>query len=413
MDQPGRLGALAFGDRGQFGIEHGAQASRRTQRFFLTDGAAHGVQPGPNQLLGIKRRPAGEQFVEQHAQAVDVAPRIDVQSAHLRLLGAHVSGRADKLAQLGIDGQVRQPAFRGFGDAKINDLRHRQAIMQRNQDVRGFDVAVNDALLMGVLDRMADLDEQRESLSSIELILIAVVGDSNTAHQFHHEVGAARLGCAGVQDPGNVGMVHHRQRLALGLNPGDHTAGVHAELDHLEGHPATNGLCLFGDIDHAATAFAEFLADLIVRDHIARFLGRRSGQHRRAVWARGRCGLKEFSSVVVRPEQELKALTQLRILAARLVEAGWALFGWQRQHGIEDGLLAARFGGRRRRGLLIVFHRGQHSQNLRMWKVVSVESRERRRQGAAASLVRNFSSAGNKLAPRCQTALASSARPAF
>ena len=110
-------------------------------------------------------------------------------------------------------------------------------------------------------------------------------------------------------------MVHHRQSLALGLKPGDDTPGVHAELDHLEGHPTTNGLRLFGDIDHAATAFAEFLADLVMRDHIARLLRRRGGQHRSAVWARGRGGLKEFSGVIVRPEQELDALTQLSILA--------------------------------------------------------------------------------------------------
>ena len=114
--------------------------------------------------------------------------------------------------------------------------------------------------------------------------------------------------------------------------------------------------------------------------------------------------------MVVRPEQELKALAQLDVVTTGLVEVGWALFGRQRQDGIEDGLLAAWLGGRRRRGLLIVFHRAQHNQNLRMWKVVSVEDWKRRRQGAEASLVCNFWSAGNKTAPRCHTALASSAR---
>jgi hypothetical protein len=115
----------------------------------------------------------------------------------------------------------------------------------------------------------------------------------------------------------------------------------------------------------------------------------------------------------MRPEQELNALTQLGIPATGLAEVGWPLFGRQRQDGIEDRFLAARFGRRRRRGLLSVFHRGQHNQNLRMWKVVSLASRERRCHGFEASLVCNFSSAGNREAPRCQTALASSARPAF
>ena len=82
-----------------------------------------------------------------------------------------------------------------------------------------------------------------------------------------------------------------------------------------------------------------------MRDNVARLLGRRRGHHHRAVLARGRGGLKKFSRVVVRPEQELDALTQLGILAADPVEVGWALFGRQRQGGIEDGLLATRFGG--------------------------------------------------------------------
>ena len=40
----------------------------------------------------VERRVAGEQFVEQHAQRIDVAARVDVQLVELGLLGAHVLG---------------------------------------------------------------------------------------------------------------------------------------------------------------------------------------------------------------------------------------------------------------------------------------------------------------------------------
>ena len=60
----------------------------------------------------------------------------------------------------GEDRLVGQPAFRRLGDAEINHLGHRHAVVQRDQDVRGLDVAVDDALLMRVLDGLADLDEQ-------------------------------------------------------------------------------------------------------------------------------------------------------------------------------------------------------------------------------------------------------------
>ena len=100
-------------------------------------------------------------------------------------------------------------------------------------------------------------------------------------------------------------------------------------------------------------------------DNIACFLGSRSGRYHRPLCARGRGGFKEYPGLVVRLKKDLNAPAQLRILAAGLVEVGGALFGRQRLGGIEDALLAARFGGRRRHGLLIVFHRGQHNQNLR------------------------------------------------
>ena len=51
-------------------------------------------------LLLLQRRRAGQQLVEQHAQRVDVAARVDVQAAHLGLLGAHVLERADDRAVL-------------------------------------------------------------------------------------------------------------------------------------------------------------------------------------------------------------------------------------------------------------------------------------------------------------------------
>ena len=45
---------------------------------------------------------------------------------------------------------------------------------------------------------------------------------ANAPHQFHHEIGPARLGRARIQHLGDVRMIHHRQRLPLRLEPRDH-----------------------------------------------------------------------------------------------------------------------------------------------------------------------------------------------
>jgi phosphoserine / homoserine phosphotransferase len=61
------------------------------------------------------------------------------------------------------------------------------------------------------------------------------VGDGGTGGQFHDEVGPLGVGGAGVEDLRDVGMIHQRQGLAFGLEPGDDLPGVHAQLDDLRG----------------------------------------------------------------------------------------------------------------------------------------------------------------------------------
>src|SRR6266404_3881176 len=136
---------------------------------------------------------------------------------------------------------------------------------------------MNNALLMRVLNRLGDLDEQLEPLLGGKSVLVAVVGNLDPTHQLHDEVRAAGFACAGVQDFGNVRMVHQRQRLAFGLKASDDLPGVHAQLDDLEGDPAVDRLLLFSHIDHTAAALANLLKEFVSADTLTSFLpGRRS-----------------------------------------------------------------------------------------------------------------------------------------
>ena len=93
-------------------------------------------------------------------------------------------------------------------------------------------------------------------------------------------------------------MVHHRQRLALGLETGDDRARVHARLDDLERDAAAHRLLLVGDIDHATAALADLLAQLVAPDPVPGLFGER----RREADGGGRGGLvaEELGGVVVR-----------------------------------------------------------------------------------------------------------------
>ncbi len=79
--------------------------------------------------------------------------------------------------------------------------------------------------------------------------------------------------CAGVEDAGDVGVVHHRERLALGFEAGDHLAGVHAGLDDFQGDGALDRVRLFGHKDDAHAAFADLLQELVCADDRAGAFG--------------------------------------------------------------------------------------------------------------------------------------------
>ena len=95
-----RIGPAMFGHGGG-GLAHRADARAGSRRLLFADHAADFVEPRIFELLAVERRAAGEQLVEQHAQRIDVAARVDVQAAAFRLLGAHVERRADHLAVAG------------------------------------------------------------------------------------------------------------------------------------------------------------------------------------------------------------------------------------------------------------------------------------------------------------------------
>ena len=61
-------------------------------------------------------------------------------------------------------------------------------------------------------------------------------------------------------------MVHHRQRLPLGLEAGDHLPAVHARLDDLQRDAAADRLLLLGHIDDAHAPFADLLQQLVRAD---------------------------------------------------------------------------------------------------------------------------------------------------
>lgn len=74
---------------------------------------------------------------------------------------------------------------------------------------------MDDALLMGVLNRVQDVDAQQDSRTDIQASLVAERGDLRTLDALHREVGLPVRRDARVKDRRDRRVVHPRQGLAL------------------------------------------------------------------------------------------------------------------------------------------------------------------------------------------------------
>src|SRR5207253_2570260 len=106
----------------------------------------------------------------------------------------HIRRRANELLESSEYRLIGQTALRRFSNAEINDFGNRITVMQGHQDIRRLDIAVDNALLMGVLYGAANLHEQLQPFGGGQIMLIAVLRNPDTAHQFHHKEGPTSFG---------------------------------------------------------------------------------------------------------------------------------------------------------------------------------------------------------------------------
>jgi hypothetical protein len=105
------------------------------------------------------RRFEGQEFVQGRAQRVDVGPVVHHPGLGLRLLRAHVPQRPEQVAG---DGQLGMAADQGQPE-----VGHPQLAAGVEQEVGRLDVAVDDAHLVGVLQRLGRLGAQARRVPAV------------------------------------------------------------------------------------------------------------------------------------------------------------------------------------------------------------------------------------------------------
>ena len=114
-------------------------------------------------------RLAGQHLVGHGTERVHIAPGADVALAH-RLLGRHVGRRAEGHAGLGH--ATAAGLLHGERDAEVGD--EGRAVLQ--QDVLRLDVAVDDALAVGVVEGRGDFLGEADGVVDGELLLARRAG---------------------------------------------------------------------------------------------------------------------------------------------------------------------------------------------------------------------------------------------
>ncbi len=267
----------------------------RRHRFLLDD-----LADGVDRAAGAEGRPADQQLVQDCPQGINVGGWTNLAILAFGLFGGHVTGSAKNGTAL----RLGNVLIHALGQAEIRDLgrggprpvvqgrRHpyllfpkheRLAANPREENVRGLEVAMDDATLVGDVHCACQRFHQLGSRPRRRRTLLHALLEAAAFDELEREIGPAFV-LTGFVDLDNVGVLQLGDRFRLGTKPGEpYRAGMRPREDHFQRNQALQPH-VPGLVDHAHAATAEFLQNLISRHHHALKHGRAG-----AAWLPARC----------------------------------------------------------------------------------------------------------------------------
>ena len=201
--------------------------------------------------IPVERHTTGNHLIHDNTQGIDIASSVHVTVSGL--LRGSVVNRSHHIRVDGVGGG-------GSGNAEV---RYLDLSLRGNDNVLGFDIPMNDILLVGRLDAPSHLDGNADGLFEVQPALLFNISlEGNTLHIFHHDIVHAVL-AAYIVDIDNVGMLQTRRRLGLRaeFRHKGHVLGE-LRLQHLyRDLPVQNVILCLVDIRH--TAGADFIENFI------------------------------------------------------------------------------------------------------------------------------------------------------
>ena len=200
-------------------------------------------------ILAVEGGMAGDGFVKDAAERVEISPVIDRQA--LKLLGRHVVNRTHERIEV-IDGLgLRRIKILGQAEVQNLDGEQRRRRGAGDHEVSRLEVAMNQAQGMGGDDGLETLLRETEKVLILERAANQNVLEGFAFDQFHDDVSSLCVDAV-IEDGDDVGMLEAGGGHRLAPSLFDESAVVLDDLhpDPLDGHRAVE-MVILGPVDIA------------------------------------------------------------------------------------------------------------------------------------------------------------------
>lgn len=141
-------------------------------------------------------------------------------------------GRHDTHGGGGFIGGGGRVGGEDFCDSEIEEF---DGTVRFNEDIAGFEVAVDDEVLVGVVDGGADVAEEAEAGFGGEFVVVAKGVDGVAFDILHDKVGSSIFGGTAVEEACDVRMIEGGDDLAFAAEALDDAVLLHTSADHFYG----------------------------------------------------------------------------------------------------------------------------------------------------------------------------------
>jgi len=178
------------------------------------------------------------------------------------------------MASLCYKSLISELKAQGFRYPEVDDLGAGLPVRFGDKDVGRLEIAMDDSLLVRMLNSAADVYEELEAFLGREPARVAVIREIETFHELHREIQIARFCLSGLEYFRYSRVVHQCERLPLSLEPRSNLARLKSPANYLERDVAAHRARVHRLVHDAHSAFAENADDAVLSDPLGRFVSR-------------------------------------------------------------------------------------------------------------------------------------------